>query len=503
MKVRAGNKSVSLKRGLNVVDLPSSEVHPNDCHIFDPIDVRLVNRIISNKIRRSIKVLSDISYKVFLNDKEIEKPFEFVQQETEIFILTVKAKSPYIVHPSFIQPQMIETCSDSEIRFEIFRGIKVKGRVIPPIPNVLISLQVNESQDKLEATTNEKGEYKFGRYQEHSRFFLSFSKSGFEFSPLNEFDFTALELASINISVESEQQFNQSQILFSLSRSDGFRRNQKSFFISDLPSGSYFLKPILKEYKFTPPQVSIILKNGEVFSQVFSIERYQYGISGFVRRITGEFEPDIEIKTVRSNGEHQISLTDANGYFRIGGFDLNQTVFLFASTNNPDLKLTPIQTKIFMEKEVENVLLSSIKIQKYFDLVGNVLINHDFLEDIAVVLMNSKKNIVSRFEFLSKSSNVFHFLRISPDNYTVSVVDNRQHGNIACQKAHIDSSRSFWNIEIECEVKQKKKLDVQKSETLSIFIALISIVIWFSFFCFSSLQSFVLSLFSHHKTKVE
>jgi hypothetical protein len=259
------------------------------------------------------------------------------------------------------------------------------------------------------------------------------------------------------------------------------------------------MKPVFREHQFTPSQQSFRLEQAQQHNVTFSILRVKFGISGVVRRITGEMEPDVEIDAVHANGDHQTEVTDAFGRFRISGLAPNQTITLLArasATSSVD-RVTPAQMKIKMgSEEYRGVRFLSVKLPKSFDILGELKVETDFLPRMNVVLMTAADQVVERFAFPSKLSNFFYFTNLTGDRYNIVVANtNRQIGeSIVCPKHEVEFTQPHAVVEILCETVAKEQPVQATSHWKASTIGFASVLIWILFFNFDTFEDLIGSL---------
>jgi hypothetical protein len=508
MNVASGSDIISLKRGLNLVRLQSPIVEPADCHRFEPINVRSRQMIKAEVIERKVVVTGDGRFEVILNGSPLPAPYTFWQRGDQKVKVEVKTSPPWYAEPSELDVPSVTSCSDSTVRFEMVRGIEFTGRIIPPLSRVAIVAICN---NKTHATTltDADGHYTLGFHPTNLQINLTATKSGYNLTQIPDtFDFAAEKLAVINVTFERSNNSETKGIILSLSRADGFAQNvvvdaaDRPVIISDLEAGDYFMKPVFREHQFTPSQQSFRLQHAEQHNVTFSIQRVKFGISGAVRRITGEAEPDVEIDAVRANGDHQTVVTDALGRFRISGLAPNQTITLLArasATSSVD-RVTPAQMKIKMgSEEYRGVRFLSLKLPKSFDILGELKVETDFLPRMNVVLMTAADQVVERFAFPSKLSNFFYFMNLTGDRYNIVVANtDRQVGeSVPCPKQEVEFTQPHAVVEIVCETVGKEQ-PAQAAQATSHWrastIAFLAVLIWILFFNFDTVVELIRSL---------
>lgn len=499
MKVKCGENEISLNRGLNLIKSKATLIKPNDCHIFKEVDIKSQKRIIVDAVERYVEVNGEEgTYTVKLNGKELEAPYKFVQKMDEEFVISITAIPPYVVEPPQIKVKAVQKCEDTGIHFDVIRGIEYSGKIQPPVEGVSMSA-ISEGKVISTSITNEQGEYSLGSYPSNIKIEVTASKDGYKFTKVDKtFNFVSEKLSSIIINFEHAQNAEIQGILLSISRQDGYAQNfivdSETVTIPNLEKGRYYIKPILREHEFTPSQVSVDLQETLEKEISFSILRVKFGISGEVRRITGEYEPDIEIEAVYSNGEHQTTVTDAKGKFRIGGLQPNQTIMLLARATETSLiqTVTPSQIKIKMgNEEYKNVRFLSMKPIRSFDIIGELKVEPDFIQAMNVILMTPTGQVVERFSYPSKSNNLFYFTNLTNDKYIVRAAYTRLDGTkFNCTNLEIERQQIEPHISIECHIIESKS-NIESENNSNIIATIITLLVgifWLFIFNFNRIK---------------
>ena len=511
MKVKNGNKIIDLIRGLNTLQTQETIISPSDCHIFNSIDLKENTRIIVTSIEREVIVkgidISQAKYEVFLNTQKLNLPYKFNQHIDESVNIEVVAVAPYYVEPNKLLVKPISNCNENQIIFEVLKGIEYRGRILPAIEGVQI---IAKSNDIVVATvlSNSHGEYSLGSFPSNVHLTLSATKYGYSISKReNSLDFDAVKLASISITFESQNNLISKGILLALSRSDGFKytitTTSEETFINELEPGTYYLRPLLREYQFTPNQISFELHPSSHQHLNFSVLKTRFGISGEVRRITGEPEPDVEISAIHPNGEKQVEITDSNGYFRIGGLIPDQTYTLIStvSTTTSASKVTPSQLKVKLNNEdFTNIKFVSLKSFSNYDILGEINIDNDFLDSLNIILMSQNGLVVDRFSFPSKTSKFFYFLNLTDDKYNIAIASTRQHSaDLNCPRVEVEKKIPQNSIVINCNVVHR--LEIMKKPIIASIICFIIFIFWICLFNFKIFKFKLLNLFKKKKAK--
>lgn len=138
-------------------------------------------------------------------------------------------------------------------------------------------------------------------------------------------NFHALKLAQIVVTVKDLSNGSPvSGVLLSLSGEGGYRNNNATkangqFAFVDLFPGTYYLKPLLKEYQFDSASKTIEVAEGSTQHSTLQATRVAYSCFGSVVALNGEPEKGITVEAVGPRGEYEETQSDASGAFRIRG----------------------------------------------------------------------------------------------------------------------------------------------------------------------------------------
>uniref|UniRef100_A0A7N0VIJ7 Carbohydrate-binding-like fold protein n=1 Tax=Kalanchoe fedtschenkoi TaxID=63787 RepID=A0A7N0VIJ7_KALFE len=219
-------------------------------------------------------------------------------------------------------------------------GLYIEGSVSPPISGVhikilsagdsLISL-LRTGEIALETETDNDGFFISGPLYDDVNYNVEASKPGYYLKPLGQFKFACQKLGQINVSIYSEEANEVfPPALLSLSGEHGYRNNSISkaggvHLFDNLFPGSFYLRPLLKEYAFSPPAQEIELSSGESREVTFQAIRVAYSATGTVTLVSGQ--PKVVQVEARSESEgyYEETTTDEFGNYRLRGLYPNTT----------------------------------------------------------------------------------------------------------------------------------------------------------------------------------
>lgn len=128
----------------------------------------------------------------------------------------------------------------------------------------------------------------------------------------------------------------------SLSGDDGYRNNSITgvgghFTFENLFPGSFYLRPLLKEYAFSPRAQPIELGSGESKEVVFEATRVAFSAMGVITLLSGLPKEGITIEArAESKGYYEESTTDSSGFYRLRGL-LPETTYMIKVAKKNDL----------------------------------------------------------------------------------------------------------------------------------------------------------------------
>lgn len=161
-----------------------------------------------------------------------------------------------------------DDCIERKVLFRGIPGKVFKGKINPPLQNVLIALETEE--ERLTTETDAQGKYKFPPQDDSKSYRLSAKKNSYVLvGPNQDGDFIAHKLAEIVVQVFDDKTGVELQgALLSLSGGESYRSNLQTnedgrITFNGLRPGEYFLKPMMKEYSFMPSSKIIDVREGE------------------------------------------------------------------------------------------------------------------------------------------------------------------------------------------------------------------------------------------------
>lgn len=235
-------------------------------------------------------------------------------------------------------------CQSSIPPFAGRLGMYIEGSVSPPLNDVVVkiiaagdsrSAPLKQGDLALETTTGTDGLYVAGPLYDDISYRVEASKPGYHVKRAGPHSFSCQKLGQISVRIYSREDANEPfpSVLLSLSGEDGYRNNTVSgvggiFVFGDLFPGSFYLRPLLKEYAFSPPAEAIELGSGESKEVVFHATRVAYSAMGVVMLLSGQPKEGVSVEALsKSKGLYEETVTDSTGFYRLRGL-LPDTIYV-------------------------------------------------------------------------------------------------------------------------------------------------------------------------------
>jgi len=116
-----------------------------------------------------------------------------------------------------------------------------------------------------------------------------------------------------------------------LSGDEGYKNNSVSgaggtFLFDNLFPGTFYLRPLLKEYAFSPPAQTIELGSGESSEVTFQAIRVAYSATGVITLLSGQPKEGVSVEArSESKGYYEETVTDSSGSYRLRGLHPDTT----------------------------------------------------------------------------------------------------------------------------------------------------------------------------------
>jgi hypothetical protein len=281
------------------------------------------------------------------NGKNIE--FEFYTKNKSTFIVTPKISSnknsktnlenklpKLLFYPKFKQIKIENKCLEDNnmLKFEVRTGIIIKGTITPIMSGVKINALKKDNNESIAAAESlEDGSYTIGPLYKEFDYKLTALKDGYKITNTQDhpYDFTAEKLSFLRVTIVDTNNKPLPGVFLSLSSSNkGFKINNNTnndgyFDFLELYSGEYYIKPLLKEYKFEPSQKMIKIVGGEHYKEVIIAHRVAFSIFGKVNNLTKEKVDGISIQAINlETNQIYETILEKNMEYRLRGLTPDQ-----------------------------------------------------------------------------------------------------------------------------------------------------------------------------------
>ncbi|GAB4830590.1 hypothetical protein Ancab_020356 [Ancistrocladus abbreviatus] len=249
-------------------------------------------------------------------------------------------------------------CQRSVPSFSGRVALYIEGSVSPPLPGVNIKIvaagdsynaPLKQGESAVETTTGPDGIFVGGPLYDDIDYTVEASKPGYHLKAVGPYSFSCQKLGQISVHIFSKEDTKEPfpPVLLSLSGDDGYRNNSitgagGSFVFDNLFPGSFYLRPLLKEYAFFPGAQAIELGSGESIEITFEATRVAYSAMGAVTLLSGQPKGGISVEARSvTKGYYEETITDLSGTYRLRGL-LPDTTYIIKVGSRDDLEGTRI-----------------------------------------------------------------------------------------------------------------------------------------------------------------
>ncbi|OQR78853.1 nodal modulator 1-like [Tropilaelaps mercedesae] len=276
---------------------------------------------------------------------------ELYQPANKEVVLELNSAS-LVFRPSQTVLQMPNDCHSIDLHGKT--GIFIQGSIKPAIAGVEIVVTVDGAMpsDAVRVLTDANGNYRAGPL-ESARYTIEANKEGYVFermgatNNLNGIKFSRVDI----IVLQKDTKAPLAGALVSVTGGPNYRNNSRTglqgeLSLIKLAPGSYYIRVMMKEYKFEPVSELIeVTENSEKRVEIFG-KKVAYSVMGRVSSITGEAESDVELEAMSEacDRHEEDATSDENGHFRIRGLRENCVYQLQLKRGDPD---TPTSSRRF------------------------------------------------------------------------------------------------------------------------------------------------------------
>ncbi|XP_043284324.1 nodal modulator 3 isoform X2 [Venturia canescens] len=309
----------------------------------------------------------------FVKDGDIYRyDFSFIASTDIVYDIT-PLSDILLFDPTIAKVVGINDCANDVAIFNGELGKIVSGKIVPVLEGVTIRIFGKDKEVPVHTLATDKdGAYRVGPLDGKIEYTVAAEKEGYVITgPDASGVFLAHKLAEVIVKVVDEADQKSLQgVLLSLSGGQSYRKNSVTgddgkLVFNSLSPGEYFLRPMMKEYRFEPRFKVITVEEGLTVDVKLSGTRVAYSAYGSVTSLNGEPERGL---LVEAQGQSDCSnlqeeaTTEDNGSFRIRGL---QPTCIYAIRLKPEAQANA---------HIQRVAPSSIAIQPTADVQGLRLI---------------------------------------------------------------------------------------------------------------------------------
>ncbi|KAG6575758.1 Nodal modulator 1, partial [Cucurbita argyrosperma subsp. sororia] len=243
-------------------------------------------------------------------------------------------------------------CQDSIPTFFGRLGLYIEGSVSPPLSGVHIRIiaagdsstaSLKNGELVFQTATDVEGSFVGGPLYDDITYRVEARKSGFHLEHVGPYSFSCQKLGQISVKIHARDNSEEPipSVLLSLSGDNGYRNNSVSnaggvFLFNDLFPGTFYLRPLLKEYAFSPASQTIELGSGESREVNFQATRVAYSAIGVVTLLSGQPKEGVSVEArSETKGYFEETKTDASGHYRLRGL-LPETTYTIRVVQRED-----------------------------------------------------------------------------------------------------------------------------------------------------------------------
>ncbi|KAK1126581.1 hypothetical protein K0M31_004211 [Melipona bicolor] len=297
--------------------------------------------------------------------------FEFKAKTDNVYAIT-PLSNILLFSPTSLKVLGVNDCQDDIATFVGDLGKIIAGRINPPLEGVTVQIFGNEKMEPIHTLITQKdGTYNVGPLDGKVEYSVTAEKEGFVIAgPDSNGVFVAHKLAEIIVQV-SDQADNVSLqgVLLSLSGGQSYRKNsitgeEGKLVFNSLSPGEYYLRPMMKEYRFDPPSKMIKVVEGATVKINLFGKRVASSAYGSVTSLNGEPEAGLLVE-VQGQGNcdnlQEEATTEENGSFRIRGLQPTCTYEFRLKPNaeaNAHIQRTsPVSTTVQTSSDIRGLRL--------------------------------------------------------------------------------------------------------------------------------------------------
>ncbi|XP_013400762.1 nodal modulator 2 [Lingula anatina] len=393
------------------------------------------------------------------------------------------------------------------VKFDGKEGVFIEGLVREKsggqdgLGGVMITITPKNNENvKVSILTFNDGSFEHGPFHGNTEYVVEPSMEGYIFEEVHEmlpYHWFAIKLGKVTVKVVGEKDQPLNGVLLSLSGGD-FRSNNLTvengtMVFSNLHPGQFFLRPIMKEYKFEPASQMIEVREGSDVKINIKGFRVAFSCYGSVTSLNGEPEPSILVEAVGLDdcASHQEeSKTEADGSYRIRGLQpkCSYKLQLRDDPANQHISRAEPRDKIIKveDSDLNNVNIIAFRRLNQMDISGNIKTSKEHLSSLKVKLFK-EDNPDSPIGIVSLGTSVFFYLpSVTIDKETAYVI--RLESTLARSmydytlpevKFYADSSYRHFTFEFN---PKRKSLEQELNQGSFLILPLIILVATLAYF---------------------
>ncbi|XP_012278866.1 nodal modulator 3 isoform X2 [Orussus abietinus] len=332
--------------------------------------------IISNAAVNDIKIKIDATsetpilgpLKYVKDGDNFKYEFEFIASTDTEYIITPLSET-LLFNPPSLKVIGTNDCHNNIATFTGDLGKIVQGNISPPLEGVTLRIFGKDKEVPVQTLVTQKdGVYKVGPLDGKVDYSVTAEKDGYVIAgPDDKGIFSAHKLAEIIVDVsDSTDELPLQGVLLSLSGGTSYRKNSVTneggqLTFNSLSPGEYYLRPMMKEYRFDPPSKMINVAEGATIKVRLAGNRVAFSAYGSVTSLNGEPEPGVLVEAqgqTNCSSLQEEATTEQNGNFRIRGL---QPSCIYAIRLKPNVEANAL---------IQRATPSSIAVQTKEDIQG-------------------------------------------------------------------------------------------------------------------------------------
>ncbi|KAL3886602.1 hypothetical protein ACJMK2_026586 [Sinanodonta woodiana] len=412
--------------------------------------------------------------------------------------LEITAKSSEILFtPDKVEVTIAgDSCPGEVARFVGKKGVFIIGHITPPLGGVNITVLETEGRmEPVSIESDSSGKFRVGPLHSHMNYNVLAEKEGYVLAKEERetASFRAFKLGKVAVQIVGETQAPLPDVLLSLSGGKQYRSNnvtgqEGSMIFNDLSPGQYFLRPMMKEYKFEPSSQMIDVLEGTTIDIKIKGVRVAFSCYGQVTSLNGEPEPGVIVEAMgqdRCNMYQEESKTDQDGQYRIRGLESNCTyeVRLKIGNVNKHIERAAPKSRIILveNSDFQGVNIIAFRRMNQMDISGNVVTDPDYLPSLKVRLFRDDNQGVP-IQTVSLGVVSFFYLpslQIDDQKYTIkleSTLQKTTHDYIL-PEVSLTANVSYKHVTFKFEPK-RKSLDNDLTQSSILVLPLTILVLY-------------------------